>query len=405
MGGGPAGACLGVLLAKQGCKTAIFHSDKRPPLIVGESLLPAVIPFLRKLGIEEEVKSFSVYKPGATICLNLKEVITAPFTFAEGKLPDYAYNAPRDLFDQAILNAAERAGAAIFRMTAKLEKGDEPDTVRLSEETLSRTGGFFDKQPDVIVDASGRNRVISKLLDHPVTEGGRNDVALFAHLENATLNDAGHIHLDYLTKGWSWRIPLPGKVSVGVVINPSHLEQYGDGIEKQYDAYIRDEPSLKFYCEGSTRVSPVLKYNNYQLISGRMYGPGWILVGDSAGFVDPVFSPGLYLGLKGAFDACETLSAGSARALEKYQNERQREFKYWQRVVDTWYNGKLFNLYRAGQKYNKNAIGAKMEHRVRKRLARILTGEAASDRLTMWLFDSLISLGVALRDPADLVVV
>jgi flavin-dependent dehydrogenase len=405
VGGGPAGACLGFLLAKRGWKTAIFHSDKRPPLVVGESLIPAVIPLLRKLGIEAEVKAFSIYKPGATICLNLNEVITAPFTFAEGKLPDYAYNAPRDLFDQAVLNAAERAGAKIFRTTAKLERGELPDTVRLSRGTLSRADGFFEGQPEFIVDASGRNRLIPRLLDHPAMTGDRNDVALFAHLSSARIHDAGHIHLDYLTKGWAWRVPLPGRVSLGIVINPAHLKQYGNSVEKQFDAYIREEPSLKVHCQGSTRVSPVMKYNNYQLISERLHGPGWMLVGDSAGFVDPVFSSGLYLGLKGAFDACDALEANTGRAMRKYQNQRKREFQWWQEVIASWYNGQLFNLVRAGRKYSGGAMGAGIERQIRRRLARVLTGEATSDRSTMRLFDYMITMGMALRDPADLVVV
>ena len=102
-----------------------------------------MIPFLRELGIEEQVKAFSVYKPGATVCLGMEEVITAPFTFAYGKLPEYAYNAPRDLFDQAVMSAAEKAGAKIIHATAKLEKGDKVDSVRLSQETLSHTAQFF----------------------------------------------------------------------------------------------------------------------------------------------------------------------------------------------------------------------------------------------------------------------
>lgn len=69
IGGGPAGGTLGALLAKSGYKVRIFHTDKRPPIIVGESLLPAVVPMLRTLGIEEEVKSFSVYKPQAPLDL------------------------------------------------------------------------------------------------------------------------------------------------------------------------------------------------------------------------------------------------------------------------------------------------------------------------------------------------
>src|SRR5271154_1511643 len=131
IGGGPSGAALACLLAKKGYRVAIFHTDKRPPLIVGESLLPAVVPMLRVLGGEEEVKKFSVHKPGATVCLNVQEVISAFFNWADGRLPDYAYNTQRDLFDLTILNAAENAGAKIFRKPAKLEKGDEPGTVRL----------------------------------------------------------------------------------------------------------------------------------------------------------------------------------------------------------------------------------------------------------------------------------
>src|SRR5580658_3126876 len=92
IGGGPAGATLGNLLAKKGYKVGIFHTDKRPPLIVGESLLPAVIPILRELGVEEQIRAFSVFKPGATVCLKLEEVIPSLFSAARGRLPDYSYN-------------------------------------------------------------------------------------------------------------------------------------------------------------------------------------------------------------------------------------------------------------------------------------------------------------------------
>ncbi len=156
IGGGPAGAALGCLLARKGVGVGIYHTDKRPPLIVGESLLPAVVPMLRELGVEEEVKKFSVHKPGATVCLNLEESIKGDFRYADGKLPNYAYNTPRDLFDETMLKAAEEAGARLFQKGAKLQRGVEPGTVRLSDETLAAADGFFGGKPDLIVDASGR---------------------------------------------------------------------------------------------------------------------------------------------------------------------------------------------------------------------------------------------------------
>jgi flavin-dependent dehydrogenase len=402
IGGGPSGAALACLLAKKGYRVAIFHTDKRPPLIVGESLLPAVVPMLRVLGVEEEVKKFSVHKPGATVCLNVQEVISAFFNWADGKLPDYAYNTQRDLFDLTILNAAENAGAKIVRKPAKLEKGDEPGTVRLSDETLQAADGFLGKKPDLIVDASGRVRAIARLLDMSEKRGGRNDVALFAHLDKAFMTDPGNIHVDYLTKGWSWRIPLPGKTSLGVVINPAHLAKYGDSIEKQYDAYIREEPSLKFYTEGATRLTPVVKYQNYQLISDRMYGPGWVMVGDAAGFIDPVFSTGLYLAMKSAFELTKELENGS---MERYEAGRHWEMKMWQRVIDSWYNGKLFNLYRAGRKHENNLLGKRIARRVRRRLIRIFTGQAVDEVFNMQVFEYLTLFGTVLRNPQDLVVV
>jgi flavin-dependent dehydrogenase len=404
VGGGPAGAALGHILARKNYKVGIFHTDKRPPLIVGESLLPAVIPMLLDLGIEEEVKTFSIYKPGATVCLKVDEIISAPFVNAKGKLPPYAYNTDRVLFDQAVLNSAERAGAKIFRFASKLEKGDQPHTVRLTKETLDRTDGFFSDAPDLIIDASGRVRTIAKVLEIPAKKGGRDDVALFAHLKGATITNAGHIHLDHLTKGWSWRIPLPGRVSVGIVIKPEHLKNYGSDIESQYDGFIKEEPSLREYTKGTERITPVVRYNNYQLISEKMYGPGWAMVGDAAGFLDPCFSTGVYLGLKSAYEFARAMEIGSTEALQKYQEQSKWELKMWQRVISSWYNGVLFNLHRVGQAYKAHPIGRLMAPRVERRLGRIFTGEATHYRFNMMVFEWLLSLGTVLRDQKDLVV-
>lgn len=405
VGGGPAGAALGCLLAQKGYGVGIFHSDKRPPLIVGESLIPAVVPMLRALGVEEEVKAFSVHKPGATVCLNVKEVIPAFFCWAAARLPDYAYNTPRDLFDAAILKAADKAGAKIFRKSAKLEKGSEPGTVRLSDETLEAAGGLFGKKPDFIVDASGRVRATARLLEIPEKRGGRSDVALFAHLDKSFISDPGNIHLDYLTKGWSWRIPLPQRVSVGVVIKPEHLNQYGDSVEKQYDAFLREEPSLRFYTEGAVRLTPVVKYQNYQLISEKICGPGWAAIGDAAGFTDPIFSSGLYLAMKSAFELMKAIESNRKESMRMYEEGVKWELKMWQRVIDSWYNGRLFNMYRATQKYQDSLFARAIARRARKRVIRILMGQAVDRFFNIQVFEYLTLFGTLLRNPADMVVV
>jgi flavin-dependent dehydrogenase len=405
IGGGPAGAALGTLLARKGYKVGIFDRDKRPPLIVGESLVPAVVPMLRELGIEEEVKSFSTFKPGATVCFNPNDYVSGFFVNARGDLPDYTYNTPRERFDKALIGAAQKAGAIFSHVTAKLEKGARPMEVKLDQNTLEATHGFFGDGPDLIVDASGRVRLMARLLDIPETTGERKDVCLFAHLDKVIFNDTGNVHLDHLSQGWAWRIPLPDRSSVGVVINPAHLAKYGPDIESQFDGFLSEEPLMKYHTAGSKRITPVVKYNNYQLISEEMAGPNWAMIGDAAGFLDPIFSTGVYLGMKSAFQLFKAIDEGGANGLVEYQTAFRAELRLWQRVVNTWYSGRLFNLYRMGQKLAESALGRPMGRRVQGRILQVLAGQLVEDKMNFRIFEALVAFGRAVRKSDDLVVV
>src|SRR5438046_3008136 len=94
LGGGPAASMLATLLARAGVQVAILHRPRPAALLVGESLVPAMIPMLRLLGVEEQVRSFSTYKPGATINISEKVNFCFPFEQLIGNLPKYAYNVP-----------------------------------------------------------------------------------------------------------------------------------------------------------------------------------------------------------------------------------------------------------------------------------------------------------------------
>lgn len=405
LGGGPAGSTLAIRLAQKGFKVGIYHTGKRPPLIVGESLLPAVIPMLRDLGVEEKVKSFSKFKPGATVTLSPGEHITSFFTKAEGKLPDYAYNTPRDLFDQALLDRAMEEGVKIFPVTAKIETGAN-DTVQLSPESLEAANGFFDGGVDWIIDATGRARTLARANKMPTQEGKRKDWALFAHWDQVKLTDPGNIHVDYLDRGWSWRIPLPDRVSLGVVIDPKHLREFGSSTEEQYDNYVAQDAQLCDFTMGGKRLTPVVKFNNWQNINDRFYGKNWICVGDSAGFIDPVFSTGLYLSMKSAFRVADVLvKGGKAEDLSAYEREWKAEVKIWQRVIESWYNGRLFTLYRAGVSQKENAIGRVIAPHVEKHLSRVFTGDAVNGTGYSWgLHRVLTNYFLMGHDPAQLTI-
>src|SRR5580765_3456880 len=118
LGAGPAASTLATLLAREGVKVAMVHRPRTAPLLVGESLVPAIVLMLRKLGVEEEIASYSRYKPGA--CFNIGEHADFPFAFKDfcGAFPPYAYNVPRIQFEETLLGAARKAGATVVDTTA-----------------------------------------------------------------------------------------------------------------------------------------------------------------------------------------------------------------------------------------------------------------------------------------------
>ena len=404
IGGGPAASTLATLLARQGVKVAILHKPRPAALLVGESLVPAIIPILRTLGVEDEVKSYSMFKPGA--CFNMNEWGDYPFTFKDfcGSLPHYAYNVPRARFEETLQNAAVKAGARIIGLGANLERVEGTDRVRLSRETLAATDGFFTEPPDLIVDATGRARVLPKLLGIPSREGGRKDTALFAHVDRADIYQSGYVHSSRLDHGWSWRIPLPGRVSLGIVIGTEFLAPFGTTPEERYDNLLRQDSVLKVAAAGAKRLTPVMEYSNYQLVSDRLAGDGWVLVGDTAGFIDPVFSSGLLIGITSAVDLAGAISRNTPAAFKEYEAGVIHHLKTWHEIVNYFYDGRLFTCFRVGQMLRNNPLVRLSFPHMNKHLGRIFTGAAAKAPYSMRLLRFAMKHGLKDEDPKSMAI-
>ncbi|HTB84831.1 MAG TPA: NAD(P)/FAD-dependent oxidoreductase [Candidatus Sulfotelmatobacter sp.] len=402
LGGGPAASTLATLLVRQGVRAAIYHVPKPVPLAVGESLVPAIIPMLRQLGVEDEVKSFSTLKPGATF--NIRENENYSFWFERLiECTGYAYNVPRNQFDAALLNNAKRSGATIIEAPAKIERIAGTDKVKLSDETLAAAGDFFNgKQPDLIVDATGRLRMLPNLMGIAGIEGGRRDMALHAHVDTADLNHPGHVHSTRLDHGWSWRIPLPGRVSIGLVIPQEHLMKFGATKEERYDNALKQDSVLSKVTKQSKRITPVVEYANYQLVSERMVGDGWALVGDTAGFIDPVFSSGLLIGMTGGVLLAETIAkGGTPEQLREYEAQVKHHLTTWHEIVGHFYDGRLFTFFRAGEALRENWLMKLFRPHVEKHMGRIFTGAASSAPYSMKLLRFGMKYALRGEDPND----
>lgn len=351
IGAGPAGCALACMLVERGIDCLVFDDDKKPSLLVGESLVPAAMPIIKRLGIEDEIAEFSQRKAGAALRQNDTRV---NFTFRKNgkETPAYAYNIPRPQFDSVVRKRAEKLGVKFVSQRAKLEvcTNGERD-IQLNDESLKAADLTRNTQPDLLIDSTGRTRAFSKILKIKADRGPRNDVAHFAHFKNFSSDSEleGQIVISVLKCGWSWQIPLAGKTSVGVVMNADAVKKYGSSSEQRLENIIQDNPVLN--KQGWQRVSDVQTYSNYQLISQQAHGKGWILVGDALGFVDPMLSPGVFMALESAslldkhvFSQSSQSKQQRKQALDKYYADIQHWHQSWSALIEYFYDGRLLSL-------------------------------------------------------------
>jgi hypothetical protein len=244
--------------------------------------------------------------------------------------------------------------------------------------------------------------LLPNLLGIPSREGGRKDTALFAHVDHARLDHVGHVHTTRLDHGWGWRIPLPGRVSLGMVIGAEHLPKFGSTKEERYDNLLKQDSVLRVVARDARRLTPVLEFTNYQLVSERVVGEGWVLVGDAAGFIDPVFSSGLFLGMQGAYLLADAIRDGSPAAFQRYQREVIHHLETWHEIVSYYYSGRLFTCFKVGQMLRDTLLVKLTFPHIDKHLGRIFSGAASTSPYSVGLLRFAMKYGLKDEDPDEL---
>lgn len=401
VGFGVAGAAAATWLTEAGAEVTLFDDGKRAPLVVGESLVPAVVPLLVRLGVEDEVRALGVHKPGVSFRWGPDEIFRFEFPRYARGFPPYAYNVPRPAFDQIILERARRAGVRIVTHRAHcVARGG--DQIVLDDDALK--AGGYDQPPDFIIDATGRARTIARLLDLPTVPGPRDDNAHFAHFSGVTWEEVpGQVLISRLSHGWSWRIPLRDRVSVGIVVDREHAAALGDTPEERLARAMATEPSLMVATRDAQRLTPVVTYSNYQLTTLRGHGPGWALVGDALGFVDPMLSPGVFMAMWSASRLAEALTptirerVAPGGALDAYTTEFRFRLDAWTELVNSIYDGHLFGLYHVGNQLvreNDNIFTRRMDRHVGLNIAGMAAGSRTTSRYSRGLMRFLANYGM-----------
>ncbi len=395
IGGGPGGSTAACALAKAGKSVVILERERFPRFHIGESLIPYGNEELRSIGVWEKLETSGFMpKLGAEFVLGNSQAVNRVI-FGKHLPACYAgtFQVERSRFDSILLDHAAECGAEVWQET-RVESAAVSGSG--ASVTCTRNGASMELRSRWILDASGRDAFLGRQLKLPKTDLGLpKKFATFAHFHGVNRNPApadGHITVVRLDFGWCWIIPLDAeKTSVGLVQTLAHFQSTGLKPEECFERVVASTPELQRRLGQSTRVSDYAFAGDYTYRHLQNAGPRWLLIGDAAGFIDPIFSSGVMLAIKsGHLAAGEVLAADAAGhpltagAQRRYTRRVGKMCKVFLRMIQMFYNNHAFQVF-------MTPAPEKMERAVNNLVAGN-TSLGWSLRLHVWLFYLICAL-------------
>jgi flavin-dependent dehydrogenase len=331
IGGGPAGSTAAAFLAHQGRSVMMLERDCHPRFHIGESLLPANMPILERLGILEAVRDIGVLKLGADFpTADGRSFNVFRFNRALGATPGFAFQVKREEFDQLLFRHAAAQGADARENVRVREL--EFTSSGVTAQAQSADGATLVVRARYLIDATGRDAFLGGRLGLRRKHPRHRSAALFAHYRGVVPrdgNDAGNISIYSHDNGWAWMIPLrDGVFSVGIVADPWLLKSRRESPADFLMKILNEIPGARERMAGAGIIGNLHATGNYSYLCKGLTGPRWMMAGDAGAFVDPIFSTGVYLAMRSAERTAQIVD----RVLENPAVERRLQRSYEREV-------------------------------------------------------------------------
>lgn len=356
IGGGPAGSCAAAYCRQRGMTVCLVEKDSFPRFRIGESLLPMCNSVLREIGVWPELeKAGFIEKQGARFWLGEGD-LEKRIIFSEGLVRglDFTYQVERTRFDQLLLDHAEKLGAEVRLKTKATALSEINDGVAC---TLSRADRGEDELIRVhwVLDAGGRDNVhtYGRFKDFDPSPCPRR-IAIFNHFRRVrrpTGPEGGDTIVVRLKDGWFWIIPIDAeKTSVGLVMGVESYRAMGCPSNEVFEQVVEKTTNLRELMADSEPTMPFQVTSDYSFFRRELASARIVRLGDSAGFIDPIFSSGVCVALWSSKVAVEMIAGANGNGLStaqrrSYTRRVKKHANVFLRLIETFYDDRKFSLF------------------------------------------------------------
>jgi len=319
IGGGPAGSTCASLLSRAGHKVVLLEKTKFPREHVGESLLPFCYRLFEDLGVVDQMKKRFVRKPGVRFLDGKTGEVSTTWCFNHILFDEsyLSFQVARAEFDHILLKNSIRLGTEVHEQTKVKDIDIKSASDRVSVQAVDENGKETTYHARFLIDASGRDALLGAKYGWRRLREEHDRTAIWSHWGGVKMAgglEEGLSMILYMgeeQKGWIWVFPLDtDRVTAGFVAQNSYIRDQrkkltdAGSTDWEYDLCMQElnkSPFVRDLLAGTERKLPMLVNGNYSYEVKNHYGTNYAMVGDARGFVDPIFSSGVFLSMKSAF--------------------------------------------------------------------------------------------------------
>jgi flavin-dependent dehydrogenase len=312
--------------------------------------MPEAYWIFERLGIVNDLERGEFTRKNGVQFVSASDKETKPFIFADHDDRDsnVSWHVKRDKFDNLLYETAYNRGATCSDQTRVIDidiRKKSPHRITIQ----TADGKEQELSAKVIVDASGQSAMIAGKLGIKEYYPDLKKAAIWGYFDGAIRAGGGNPEVTCILHteskdAWFWYIPLAdGTVSVGLVGDNDFLLKRGGSPQKTFDAEIKNCPGLKRRLVDASLVGKFSVAKEFSYKTSEQAGDGWVLVGDAGGFIDPIYSSGVYLALKSGMMAGEAVAKAlhngdtSAKSLGTWTREYEEGVKWIRKLVRVFY--------------------------------------------------------------------